>query len=271
MASFRCPSPASAFRTLVNCLDSIASSDLENPGLLDRVLRVSRSQGLIAPLLRGVAEDEGLLSASAAASYRHANGFVKIVLASSPLWALRLHLHNRDGTFAAAEHIHDHRWPFASTILRGTLVEERFRRQDKAGSGGALPSGDVNELKCDGRSSDFMQCIAFRCEPEDSHFKAEPVMSSAAEPVVVSLFRSATLRHEAGTTYHIDARELHAIVGKSEPSATLVLTGRPLFSSCALFSRPEVAPAERTAKQRLTEAEIREILLSESSLLELPS
>lgn len=254
MASFRCPSPASAFRTLVSCLDSIASSDLENPGLLDRVLRVSRSQGLIAPLLRGVAEDEGLLSTSAAASYRHANGFVKIVLASSPLWALRLHLHNRDGTFAA-EHIHDHRWPFASTILRGTLVEERFRRQEKAGSGGALV--------CNG--------LAFRYEPEDSHFKAEPVMSSDGEPLVANLFRSATLHHEAGTTYHIDARELHSIVGKSEPSTTLVLTGRPMFSSCALFSRPEVAPAERTAKQRLTEAEIREILLSESSLLELQS
>jgi hypothetical protein len=76
----------------------------------------------LRPALLEMLDDATALTRVAARSYRHANGFVKVVLHESE--ALKLRLHIAEGT--AEENVHDHRWDFASTVLSGRLEHDIF-------------------------------------------------------------------------------------------------------------------------------------------------
>lgn len=105
---------------------------------IQAILRASQSQtsamGTIAKLLQTfgaagvmqavaqVLREDALLADIAARSYLHGNGFLKLVLAQTPAFKLRLHLWMPGCD--AQENCHDHRWHFASAVLQGNLSSE---------------------------------------------------------------------------------------------------------------------------------------------------
>lgn len=69
-----------------------------------------------------VSADGCWLEKVAAQSYRHANGFSKLVLADSEVGRLRLHIWEPGA--ASEENIHEHRWHFASVVMTGAIESE---------------------------------------------------------------------------------------------------------------------------------------------------
>lgn len=84
---------------------------------------ISRSRKLAIAALR----DSSVLRAVANQSYRHPNGFSKVVLEGSALGGgVRLHHWPSDDGFArtyAGEDAHSHRWDFASVVICGQFSE----------------------------------------------------------------------------------------------------------------------------------------------------
>ena len=82
-----------------------------------------------ARLLREILEDRQVLESVAHESYTHGNGFDKITLISSdsPEFKLRLHAWWLKEEYSESkELIHNHRWFFTSSILRGAAHVEIF-------------------------------------------------------------------------------------------------------------------------------------------------
>lgn len=81
-------------------------------------------------LIREVLDDDELVRAGAAASYRHANGFDKLILASSPLG----HMIKLDIWWPedprGQEDIHNHRYNFSSLVLVGELSMEHYELRE---------------------------------------------------------------------------------------------------------------------------------------------
>jgi hypothetical protein len=256
-------------------------------------------------VLREIACDPALLARSAARSYTHANGFTKIVLARGACWALRLHIH-AEGDRPAAYHVHDHRWPFASTVLRGTFMEDRFEVMSglmngpRGGSAGTRPEGpaeggcgvregpDEGAWKAheapQGRDRGAVRSDVGRGDTERSEgvwqhytYRSDAGDDGAGTPLFgaqrvgeAHLRHVARIAHPAGSTYALPLRVLHALPGGGAEGgcATLVLTGTPAAPTCNLFSLPEEGrtPGELTAKQPLAPAALRALLLAEGGL-----
>jgi hypothetical protein len=84
-----------------------------------------------------ILSQESQANAAAQGSYEHPNGFEKILLAE-PVDQIKLLLHSwTDGTLSsalAAEHAHNHRWPFATLVLRGSYRFETYRVTEGVGN-----------------------------------------------------------------------------------------------------------------------------------------
>jgi hypothetical protein len=233
-------------RPIRSVLEYMTARDLSDPQLLARVLTVLKCQAAFGPILREVAGDDDLLSAAAAASYAHGNGFTKIVLTRGEHWALRLHIHD---TRAGAYHVHDHRWPFASAILRGNLQEDRFVVDPAEGP----PTSSCRWLH-------FRYSVG--PEPE---WSATPMGDEGGG---VSLRLLSRLDHPAGSVYAIGTRELHALPPTRDACSTLVLTGTARSDSCNLYSMPGVAPQSSTPKAGLAKDVIARMLLAEAEAVQ---
>ena len=80
-----------------------------------------------------ILDDDRLLAETAARSYAHTNGFDKFTLLSNrePEFKLRLHAWWPNGSNRqSGEFIHNHRWFFQSTTLRGSVHVETFTQRD---------------------------------------------------------------------------------------------------------------------------------------------
>lgn len=175
----------------------------------------------LAGLIRGLVSDEARLAACATRSYQHPNSFSKIVLLAgrAPSWKLRMHLWwpRQVVPKHAAEHIHNHRWDFASVLLRGSYVAQEFvvdeeKEQDETGlyryEYFSPEGGDAFRLVLRGRAA------------------VRPVLHAILPP---------------GTSYVIHHEILHQIV--SDPSrltATLFLQGPALTASTEVYARETV-------------------------------
>ena len=86
-----------------------------------------RSEKYVESFIEALLTDERALSHSAGQSYEHFNGFDKIVLLSSqePGFKLRLHVW-WPGMPRNLENVHNHRWNFASAILRGSYKTQIY-------------------------------------------------------------------------------------------------------------------------------------------------
>lgn len=99
----------------------------QRPRSLEVLERFARS-GSIRSYLLGLAWDDCAVAEVAARSYRHANGFYRLVLeAGDPFQPkVRLHVWKPRARVASAD-IHDHPWDFSSIVLVGTLRHQIFR------------------------------------------------------------------------------------------------------------------------------------------------
>jgi hypothetical protein len=105
-----------------------------DPEALTRALAPFADTGAACALLRSVLRDERWLSGVQRNSYRHPNGFDKMVLLSDQRFQVRLHMwktpHSpEDGI----ENVHNHRWDFASIMLLGGYRYQEFVLADDEG------------------------------------------------------------------------------------------------------------------------------------------
>jgi hypothetical protein len=80
-------------------------------------------------LVREIASSPSLIEIAAGGSYEHPNGFQKLLLFSCEDGVkLLLHTWSSDsmGHATAADHAHNHRWPFATLVLKGAYRFECF-------------------------------------------------------------------------------------------------------------------------------------------------
>lgn len=140
-------------------------------------------------------------------SYRHANGFDKIVLCSSEHYKLRLHVYGADRKEEIAENVHDHRWRFASAVLNGVLTMDMFGE----GPGESFQQYVYNSDKSSG------ECGAEHVGP-------------------ATLTKIGTMQYMSGEAYCMDTIEKHRIVSCRNNAITLMLTGSPISDVCNLYS-----------------------------------
>lgn len=195
-------------------------------------------------IIGSILEDEDLLQECLRSSYRHANGFDKIVLLSGPDFKLRLHRFVRDPTKQPppAEHVHNHRWPFASRIIKGSLRMDLF-----AEPGGESPDSPTPFYK-----------YIYDSQKGDGGFNASYV------GVRGLICISEGVRHEQGTTYCMSPEEMHRIICSHESVTTLMLTGKPISSTCNLLSNTTLS-FEQTRTQAYAREQLLEILDSYKS------
>ncbi|MFW1644925.1 hypothetical protein [Acinetobacter guillouiae] len=82
------------------------------------------SKSQLIQLLTSILADQHTLTEISARSYRHGNGFLKVVLLDR---GFKLRLHIWFAGQACEENIHDHRWSFSSLILTGALTSEIWK------------------------------------------------------------------------------------------------------------------------------------------------
>jgi hypothetical protein len=185
-----------------------------------------------ADLLESVLADEQSLGSVASRSYRHTNGFDKIVLLASnePSYKLRLHVWWPNSNTAHREHIHNHRWDFSTTLLCGAYRLEVFEQ---------APDGEVMS------SYDYWS-------PEDQYtFRMLPVGQATLRCVLMSAVIT-------GGGYALDAASMHRVTRMgSEFVVSLMLQGPVKRDHTNVFTDlPVISPTEGDAT-RFTVSELR--------------
>lgn len=119
------PHPATGVQSAIPSIAALLSGGqpAEVMSAVAEVLRRYALSQLTSDLI-AVSTDARWLEKVAAQSYRHANGFSKLVLADSEVGRLRLHIWEPGA--ASEENIHEHRWHFASAVIAGTIESETW-------------------------------------------------------------------------------------------------------------------------------------------------
>jgi hypothetical protein len=189
----------------------------------------------VAELVSTVLSDETRLQAVASNSYRHTNGFLKIVLLASAEFKLRLHLWMRSARDSRdrPEDIHNHRWDFATHILAGSYRYQQFEPD----ADGPSYYGYVYEPVSDSGSFSLRQRGAERLS-----CRLDATMST-------------------GSTYLLRAEALHRVIGTSSlPTATLVLQSRAKRATTDQYSSVSLGPYRTFPLERLAPARLERYL-----------
>jgi hypothetical protein len=185
---------------------------------LRRAVEGLARDGGLRQLLKETAASEERLEEVRAGSYRHPNGFDKLVLlrGSDPDYKLRLHVWWAEGSPPAELNIHNHRWDFATVLVLGTYCFQIFEE---------APAGRTfHEYR-------------YHSPGTGDAFSMTPVGSSRLASVLEG-------RLEQGSSYLIDHATLHWIEGEERrTTATLVLQAPVSSPSTRVFS-PEPMPEE---------------------------
>lgn len=114
----------------------IAEYQRDNSGALLDALTEIVEPGVLRQVAGSITSDARTLDTAVQRSSIHNNGFLKIILSSSPNYQVRLHVWDcRDGMGEAVlESVHSHTADFASMIVAGGYQHEQFRTVDD-GSG----------------------------------------------------------------------------------------------------------------------------------------
>jgi len=171
-----------------------------------------RDEQSFKTLISLVLNNETLLNDILDNSYRHHNGFHKIVLCKGALFKIRLHVFmNMPEIDIPMENIHNHRWNFASQIIKGKMKMEIFKRG----------------LEGDKYFFDYK----YRPANGGGNYEVDLLGLSALEMIEERVFHS-------GESYYMDCDELHRIVNfPNEKVVTIVMTGIPNNKECKLYSK----------------------------------
>ena len=161
-----------------------------------------RSAASLTALLRSLQEDTGRLTAVARQSYRHCNGFDKIVLAAPSGSLLKLVLHVwPKGDLDTSDNIHNHRWDFSSVVICGALRLELYEP--------------------DARGQNY-SVMRYRPMAGAGHFELSP-----GGTTTVSVRSAITMT--VGSTYSWACDCLHRAWGlPGQVTATLIVQGPPM-------------------------------------------
>jgi hypothetical protein len=98
------------------------------PKVLTEALSAVKERSIIAELLESAYSDNTVLSAIAAKSYVHSNGFDKFVLlvSSEPEFRLRFHVWWPNSKGTSDTDIHNHKWDFRSRIIEGSYRHQEY-------------------------------------------------------------------------------------------------------------------------------------------------
>jgi len=157
-------------------------------------------------------------------SYYHENGFHKIVLLEGKNFKLRIHQFGSSAKIPM-ENIHDHRWPFASSILYGQLKMDLFELAEDYLNAEKLYHFIYNSNKQGGSYSTSLKGVTY-------------------------LKKIQTRNYSCGDNYLMLPQELHRI--KNQPgdeSITLILTGKPQGVLCNLYAKRKILEQEKIQKQ----------------------
>lgn len=197
---------------------------------LARTLTNTAGAAWQADLCDSLLTDDAFAAEVAARSYRHGNGFLKVVLLDRG-FKLRLHLWF-PGT-PCEENIHDHRWSIASTIIAGELH---------------------SEIWTDAASDDAFDLLA----QEYRYQAAGHGQTARALPMARAPLRlHGRTCHRAGSSYALPDSTLHRICNHGGCLvATLMCSGPAVAGHTRLIAGQEGLRPEVTA-QRLNVAELR--------------
>lgn len=189
----------------------------------------------ITDVMRELATTRALSEELASSGQRHDNGFDKIVMATSSISGMKVVLHIWQGSGEdGMDNIHDHRWDFASVVLRGELQTEIYRSAS------------------DGES---YQAFSYQSPSGGATYRFEPTGA-------IAVTRVALLRLARTSTYLWDHQILHRAFGVGAArTATLIVQGRPRQNSTTVLLRGERTPLPDHRVTRLDAADTRDRLL----------
>jgi hypothetical protein len=222
---------------LIDFLDALCLGAGKDAAMLESACaNLARPENL-EPLLQSVKGTETLLRDS----YQHANGFHKLVLLKGTHFKLRLH-HFGAVDDVPVENIHDHRWPFASTIIHGKLYMDTWEEVAQADEA-AQPEEPQPEAQAD--DAEGGQEIGYRfiyhSAKGDGHFNVQ-----FEGPAVLRRIR--VLEFSPTQTYTMNMDQMHRITNrKGQECVTLMLTGIGANETCSLYARsPVISVKQRT-------------------------
>jgi hypothetical protein len=166
-------------------------------------------------------------------SYRHPNGFEKILLAELPKGIkLLIHVWTTEtlANASAAEHIHNHRWPFATLILAGSYRFETYQVDEEAGA------DFLYRYASPGASDTFTLSLSGRAKLTDQ--------------ISFDLLTDAICTSDSAT--------VHRVIPVALPLVTLFLQGPPDRKATTVVSptaveAPDAHPIERLDLQQWRE------------------
>lgn len=148
----------------------------------------------------------------------HPNGFVKIPLIVRDQWGVRVHMWHPDHPPAGQimDVAHSHRWPFASWVMVGGLIETEFVESD---------TGEPVDRYGYGRRRD-----GTTYQRGDGGGSVRP---------------SRRIPRPAGAVYTRQRAELHAVNAVGDGlAASLVVQGERMIEPAAVFRRPGAPPPD---------------------------
>lgn len=218
-------------------------ADERQRGAVDFLRWVNRSATLL-DLLREIHDSPSLCASAASRSYRHPLGFDKIVLLqdSEGLGQLRLHIWWPEDR-RHLEHVHNHRFDLASSVLVGSLTQYTYR-VDPSGGG----------------------VVVYR----ESSRNGETVYRFTTLGEVGLVDESASVL-SAGVTYWLDSTSLHRIVVRSHALAmTLFLQGETTRDHSTIAVSRSLGPPVKTSRVHFSSKQLNQRLRRTLSTLAEP-
>lgn len=224
-------------KTIIDAkLIAVTDKDTGNQlGIMRRIMEDLWLEVNFSKLFREVVDDISLLSKIASSSYKHYNGFDKIVLISStnPSYSLRLHIWLPQESGFEWENIHDHRWNFSSSVIAGQIFAQYFERTSFSTCSEydeycyyPEPNKDSYEMK-------FSQKQRMRCFLDEKIYK--------------------------GTTYALDNNVYHRIsANNNQISASLMLHGGVIDKQVSVFTLSRDEKFDRILTTRFTPKQLGE-------------
>jgi len=187
--------------------------------------------------LQSVVEDSDAIAAIAKRSYRHDNGFWKIVLKETDAYKLRLHIWRSSGIERSEEknkraNIHNHRWNFSSVILSGCYEQEIFEQTE-----------DI---------VDSFPVHSYTYEPD--HEKSEEHLFERGLARLRLVSRSMYTKSQQVT---LSAATLHRVVTcAGVTTASLFVSGDATRSSTTVYNEHQAVILDAALEKRLTAEDV---------------
>jgi hypothetical protein len=208
------------------------AAEINTPEALRAALSQFVNNGWLRSVIDGRLRDSRQLMDAAGGSYRHDNGFWKIVLVETEWYKLRAHLWLEHQQEPAQPNIHNHRWHFSSVLLRGGYVQELFA---------------ICEAEEDG-----IPVRSWRYSPS-----AEGIAGDVEERGAARLKRVAQSTCQAGDCVVLAADELHRVISvKDATTISIVLNGPSVRADTDVYTQGRLTLLPENIERRLTAPEL---------------